>query len=474
MPVKERQDFAADDRLLLSGLLNHWAAAICFSISCLNLKQRAARTKNKLSDLQQNQHKDLAFAKVCLWQWRHASQLSFIVWFFSSLFRANSTTDPRSTAGKELLFSRDFFPRNVFLEQRWFGCFQPCSAQPTAPATERTPHSSPGTLAPAPPPAGTALPGHEPTPLPSAAGTPPGTPGSAVGVPLRVQDSPIRPKLSDKVLRNFFILLIFSAECESIMSHMGGRRPPARQPPPPLSWLRGRQLPLRLRDSPIVPGSRRAQRDSAGPARERSPKPRRRLLLLPLGSPPPPPGSSLRPVPPPFPGLPRQRQTRRRGQGGEAAPGRDGGVEGKSGEGLRAPAEGGSEPAGEGGCAQRKEEAEPGRAWEPLSRPGGGGRPCPRWQPPEPSPRQPRGAPARPAPQPRPPRPSPGGGTGGYRGEAGGRGSGGGGVRGEGGESWAGRAEGCGLSPGASRAGGRCGSPRREPLGRGQHGRCLR
>lgn len=46
---------------------------------------------------------------------------------------------------------------------------------------------------------------------------------------------------------------------------------------------------------------------------------------------------------------------------------RDGGVKGKSGERLREPAEGGTE----GGCAERKEEEEPGRAGEPRAAAGG-------------------------------------------------------------------------------------------------------
>lgn len=144
MSVKERQDFAADDRLLLSGLLNHWAAAICFSISCLNLKQCAARTKNKLPDLQQNENKDLVFAKVCLRQWRHASQLSFIVCFFSSLFRANSTTDPRSTAGKELLFSQETFFWNSVVSG--VSSLAALNLQPPQPSEPLTPRRAPSPL----------------------------------------------------------------------------------------------------------------------------------------------------------------------------------------------------------------------------------------------------------------------------------------------------------------------------------------
>lgn len=65
-----------------------------------------------------------------------------------------------------------------------------------------------------------------PRPLPA------GLPGAASALGARARHSPMRPKLSDKVLRNFFILLIFSADCESIMSHIGGRPPaPAGRPP---------------------------------------------------------------------------------------------------------------------------------------------------------------------------------------------------------------------------------------------------
>lgn len=111
------------------------------------------------------------------------------------------------TAGKELLFARAFFPRNVFRGRRRRGCFQPCSARPTAPPPHKQP-SDPLTRhrqAPSPLPlplpgcsaaAGAGLPDNEATPTLRRREPPPGRraapSGSGCGTHLFGRSSPIK------------------------------------------------------------------------------------------------------------------------------------------------------------------------------------------------------------------------------------------------------------------------------------------
>lgn len=178
-------------------------------------------------------------------------------------------------------------------------------------------------------------------------------PGSTVGA--RPRDSPIRPKLSDKVLRNFFILLIFSADCESIMSHIGGRPPPParRHPAPPAPE---ETPPLRPRGSPRAPRSRGTVPVPPGKgALRRGRRCRCWWCWAPRRQPPA--HSPDRPRP----GLPRHGRTRRAGRRLRRA---------AMDERQQSPARGcgrrrWEEGRREGGCAERKEEEEPGRAGEP-------------------------------------------------------------------------------------------------------------
>lgn len=252
------------DSLLLSGLLNHWGPGICFSISCLNLKQRVAgtTTTKRISDQQQNQNNILLFPSF-LFGSRGTLANSHLQFVFSSLFWANSITDPHSAAcAAHACWERAvMFPS--FLPKIYF------SGTTTAlvfPALQSSTYHPVAAEAAAPPPT-LRRQGR------------PGAPGSAATVRVRVraQDSPIRPKLSDKVLRNFFILLIFSADCESIMSHMGGDPPRLASRDPRYPGSEGDTPPFgsgthplphgaagRSGTAPVPPGEEALHRGSAG------------------------------------------------------------------------------------------------------------------------------------------------------------------------------------------------------------------
>lgn len=175
----------------------------------------STNNKKKLSDQQQNQNDILLFPSF-LFGSRGTLANSHLQFVFSRLFWANSITDPHSAACAAHACRERAVMFPSFLPKEYFSGTTSARVFPASPSSTYHPAAAEAA---------------EPPPILRRQGRP-GAPGSAVAVRVRAQDSPIRPKLSDKVLRNFFILLIFSADCESIMSHMGGDPPgwPAATP----------------------------------------------------------------------------------------------------------------------------------------------------------------------------------------------------------------------------------------------------
>lgn len=172
-------------------------------------------------------------------------------------------------------------------------------------------------------------------------------PGNAVRA--RARDSPIRPKLSDKVLRNFFILLIFSADCESIMSHIGGRHPPpaSRRPRSPGSGAN---------TAPPAPGLSPRPEEPPGQSRSGPGKEPYAAAAAAgaagLGG-----GGSARLIAPlrPCPGLPRLGRTRRAGRGPRQRPaGMEQRKQSPAGGCGRRRREGGREEGREGALRERR------------------------------------------------------------------------------------------------------------------------